>query len=274
AWSWALVAWPSSPLLPAVPVPATREITPAAETFRTTLFVVSAIRAAPSAVAVTPRGLLSWALVAGPSSPLLPAVPVPATREITPAADTFRTTLLLLSAIRNPPSAVTATPPGALSWASVAGPPSPLLPAVPVPATRVITPAADTFRTTLFSWSAIRNPPSAVTATPAGTWSWASVAGPSSPLLPAVPVPAPRVIPPAADTFRTTLFWKSTIRNPPSAVTATPTGTWSWALVAGPSSPLLPAVPVPATREIMPIALPFTMSTARSRHHIRHVRTR
>ena len=144
--------------------------------------------------------------MAGPSSPLLPVVPVPATRVITPAGDTFRTTLFGPSTIRNPPSAVTATLAGASSWASVAGPPSPLSPGVPVPATRVITPAGETFRTTLFLVSAIRNPPSAVSATLAGRWSWASVAGPPSPLSPGVPVPATRVITPAGDTFRITWF--------------------------------------------------------------------
>lgn len=48
--------------------------------------------------------------MAGPSSPASPTVPVPATRVITPAADTLRTTLLPVSANRKPPSAVTATP--------------------------------------------------------------------------------------------------------------------------------------------------------------------
>src|SRR5215469_4094308 len=64
---------------------------------------------------------------------------------------TLRTSLLTASAIRNPPSAVTATQAGLLSWASVAGPSSPLFPAAPVPATRLITPAADTLRTTLLA---------------------------------------------------------------------------------------------------------------------------
>jgi hypothetical protein len=66
---------------------------------------------------------------------------VPATRVITPPADTLRTTWLFVSAIRNPPSLVTATPTGRLSCASVAGPSSPTLPEVPVvPATLVINP--------------------------------------------------------------------------------------------------------------------------------------
>ena len=53
---------------------------------------------------------------------------VPATRVITPSAETFRTTWLPVSAIRNPPSAVTATPrravePGVGSCAAVAAAP-------------------------------------------------------------------------------------------------------------------------------------------------------
>jgi hypothetical protein len=59
---------------------------------------------------------------------------------ITPAAETLRTTWLPKSAIKNPPSPVTANPAGLLSWASAAKPSSPVFPAVPVPATRVITP--------------------------------------------------------------------------------------------------------------------------------------
>ena len=82
---------------------------------------------------------------------------------ITPAADTLRTSLLPMSAIRNRPSAVTATPPGRLSCASVARPPSPLLPAVPVPATQVIMPVTFPFKVPqcsaliLFSTSSYRD---------------------------------------------------------------------------------------------------------------------
>jgi hypothetical protein len=54
-------------------------------------------------------GAGSRAVVAG-----VPGAPVPVTRVITPAAETLRTTLLPLSAIRNPPSGVTATPKGLL----------------------------------------------------------------------------------------------------------------------------------------------------------------
>lgn len=51
--------------------------------------------------------------------------PEPGDPLITPAADTSRTTWLLVSAIKNPPSLVTATTPGPLSSASVARPSSP-----------------------------------------------------------------------------------------------------------------------------------------------------
>jgi hypothetical protein len=62
-------------------------------------------------------------------------VPVPATVVIVPPGETRRTRRLSASAIRNPPSAVTAIPNGELSWAAVAAPPSPEKPGVPVPAT-------------------------------------------------------------------------------------------------------------------------------------------
>ena len=62
---------------------------------------------------------------------------------------------------------------------------------LPVPATLVITPAADTWRTTLLNVSAIRNPPSGVAATPMGLLSSASVAGPSSPVSPGCRFPRP-----------------------------------------------------------------------------------
>jgi hypothetical protein len=87
-----------------------RRIQPAGVTMRISLFAASEMRIAPSAVTATLAGAWSWALVAWPSSPLLPAIPVPATRKITPAADTFRTTLFVVSAIRNAPSAVAVTP--------------------------------------------------------------------------------------------------------------------------------------------------------------------
>src|SRR5207248_223186 len=116
------------------------------DTWRMRLLPVSAITKPPSAVAATPLGKLSWAAVAGPPSPEKPDVPLPATVVIVPADETRRMRLLLKSAIRKPPSAVAATPEGALSWAAVAGPPSPEKPDVPLPATVVIVPAGETRR--------------------------------------------------------------------------------------------------------------------------------
>jgi hypothetical protein len=110
---------------------------------------------------------------------------------------------LVESPIRKPPSAVAATPRGELSWAAVAAPPSPADPPVPVPATVVIVPPGDTRRTRWLPRSAIRKPPSAVAATPAGEVSWAAVAALPSPADPAVPVPATVVIVPPGDTRRT-----------------------------------------------------------------------
>jgi hypothetical protein len=84
----------------------------------------SAIKKPPSAVAATPSGPSSWALVAGPPSPENPCV-LPATVVIVPSGDTRRTRWLNVSAIKKPPSAVAATPNGVPSWAAVDKPPSP-----------------------------------------------------------------------------------------------------------------------------------------------------
>jgi hypothetical protein len=73
-----------------------------------------------------PFGMLSCAAVAGPPSPLKPAVPVPAIVVIVPPAATFRMRELLVSAIRKLPSGSATIACGALIWAAVAGPPSPL----------------------------------------------------------------------------------------------------------------------------------------------------
>jgi hypothetical protein len=75
---------------------------------------------------------------------------------MTPPGVTCRTLLLLPSEMRNPPSARGATPVGAFSVALVAGPPSPLKPAVPDPATVLIVPSALTRRMRWLIWSAIR----------------------------------------------------------------------------------------------------------------------
>ena len=137
-----------------------------------------------------------------------------------------------------PPSAVTAMPAGWASSACVAGLPSPVNPGVPVPATVVIVPSAETRRIRLLTVSAIRKPPSGSEATPCGAASCALVAGPPSPKEPADPVPATVVIVPSAATLRMQLLSASAIRKPPSGVRASPCGWFSWAAVAGPPSPL------------------------------------
>src|SRR5204863_287269 len=75
--------------------------TPSTE--RTRLFAVSAIRVAPFAAIATATGALKPAAVAGPPSPLKPAVPVPATVVIAPPLETLRMRLLPESAIRKLP---------------------------------------------------------------------------------------------------------------------------------------------------------------------------
>src|ERR1700722_14431626 len=74
----------------------------------------------------------------GPAKPR-PAMPVAATRRMTPAGATSRTTLSPLSAMNTSPLASTAVPPGWYSDAAVAVPPSPCSPkAVSDPANAVV----------------------------------------------------------------------------------------------------------------------------------------
>ena len=153
---------------------------------RMRLLPVSAIHTSPDAPTATPKGFASAALVAGPSSPLKPATPFPATVLMTPVeADTKRMRLLDLSAIHKSPDAPTATPVGPQSDALVAGPLSPLKPLVPFPATVQMSPEeADTRRMRWLYVSAAHTSPEAPAATPEGLRSTALVAGPLSPLKP------------------------------------------------------------------------------------------
>src|SRR2546430_2859727 len=100
----------------------------------------------PVVSTATPEGFDKGAEVAGPPSPLLPNVPLPAMVVMIPvAASTRRILILLESAIKTFPALSTATADGLLNSADVAGPPSPLkpppqqLPWWPFPATVVIT---------------------------------------------------------------------------------------------------------------------------------------
>ena len=79
------------------------------------------------------------------------------------------------------PAPSTATPLGLFSWAAVAGPPSPLNPASPVPAAVLMTPAESTLRIRWLAVSAMKRLPAPSAATPLGNLSRAEVAGPLSP---------------------------------------------------------------------------------------------
>src|ERR1700683_507561 len=137
----------------------------------------------PEASTVTPKGEHNDAEVAGPPSPEKPQLPLlllPAEVVMLPLADTFRIRLLYLSAMKIFPEASTATPEGLFNDAEVAGPPSPDKPAVPLPATVVMIPLAETFRIRLLPESAMKRFPEASTATSAGP-NDAEVASPPSP---------------------------------------------------------------------------------------------
>ena len=101
-----------------------------------------------------------------------------------PAA-TRRMRWLLASAIKRLPAASMATPIGEFSWALGAGPPSPLKPIAPVPATVVMIPVpAVTRRMRWWAVSAMKRFPVASTVAPIGKNSCAPVAWPPSPTLP------------------------------------------------------------------------------------------
>ena len=129
--SCAAVAAPPSPNDD--PPPATVEIFPEESTLRMRLLFTSAMYRLPAASSATSWGLLSCAAVAAPPSPLKPAVPVPATVEITPAEFTLRMRWLFHSAMYRLPARSSATPSGRSSSAAVAAPPSPR--ELPPPAT-------------------------------------------------------------------------------------------------------------------------------------------
>ena len=88
----------------------------------------------------------------------------------------------------------------------MAGPPSPLNPATPVPATVVIIPVvASTLRILLFPWSAMKRLPAPSSASPNGRAKSAASAGPPSPPKPPSPVPT-NVLKTPVDEIRKTLF--------------------------------------------------------------------
>ena len=89
--SRAEVAWPPSPVFPAVPVPATVEMMPAGVTLRILLLPESAMNRFPAASNASRTGAFSRAEVAWPPSPVLPEVPVPAMVVMVPSVLIRRT---------------------------------------------------------------------------------------------------------------------------------------------------------------------------------------
>ena len=107
-----------------------------------------------------PIGWFTFALSAGPLSPLVSKSPLPAMVVMIPVAgSTRRTRLFSVSAMRIVPSVSTATDRGWLSAASAAGAPSPANPRLPLPATVVTLPAPSTLRTWLAAESRMTVPP-------------------------------------------------------------------------------------------------------------------
>jgi len=98
-----------------------------------------------------------------------------------PSGPTRRMLWLPLSAMKRLPALSTAIPVGLFSRAATAGPPSPLKPVSPVPATVVMVPEGSTRRIRSFRVSAINKFPVLSIARPDGACSRAWVAGPLSP---------------------------------------------------------------------------------------------
>ena len=138
----------------------------------------------PTLSSTTPNGPCSSAAVAGPPSPVVPSVPLPARVVMMPSGATLRTTKFPLSAMSRLPEASTYRPVGSLSSAWEAGPLSPVYPAVPVPATVVMMPLVSTLRTTLNCTSEKYTLPDRSVRTPHGAPTSAAVAGPPSPVSP------------------------------------------------------------------------------------------
>ena len=143
----ALVAGLPSPLNLRVPLPATVVMIPEGSTLRMRWLARSAMKKLPLPSTATPLGKAKPALVAGAPSPLKPEMPLPATVVMMPEVSTLRMRLLFRSAMKRLPAPSTATPVGKAKLALVAGPPSPLNPEMPMPATTVNCPEVSTLKT-------------------------------------------------------------------------------------------------------------------------------
>src|SRR5258708_6116271 len=110
------------------------------------LFPESAMYRLPRMSVAMRSGEKRFALLAGPPSPPKLKLPFPAKVVIVPAAVTFRTTSLFVSAIKRLPDGSNANDDGAFIEALKAGPPSPPNPATPLPATGEYRPGAVTLK--------------------------------------------------------------------------------------------------------------------------------
>ena len=149
----AAVAGPPSPEWANAPLPANVLMIPEILSTRLTrLFAPSEMYKSPRASTAKPsiclkpppRSPPNCAAVAGPPSPEKPSVPLPATVSMIPVATvTLRTFgAVLVSPKYTLPSRSVASDHGLRICAAMAGPPSPVDPATPVPATVVMIPVA------------------------------------------------------------------------------------------------------------------------------------
>ena len=143
----ASVATDSSQDVPATPVPATVEITPAGFTLRMAWLAVSAIKRLPAESVAQALGVSNWAKRAAPSSPALPREPLPAAVCSVPPGARRRTRWLLVSTMYRLPVRSAHTARGARNCATSGPVPSGLAPPVPVPATVRMARAGVTSRT-------------------------------------------------------------------------------------------------------------------------------
>ena len=129
----ALVPGPPSPLKPIMPFPATVVIMPVPTATRRMRLPLSTKNKLPPPSIVNPETLRP-AIAAGPPSPLKLEAPDPATVTIIPVLTSSRR-MRFWSAMNRWPLPSTVNPRGELNIAFVPGPPSPLKPFVPLPAT-------------------------------------------------------------------------------------------------------------------------------------------
>jgi hypothetical protein len=139
------VAANPSPEKPSEPFPAIVKMLPEerVRTFRIRLLFVSAMNRLPLESMDNPYGLLILAESACPPSPSDP-VPFPTNSVICPLNEsTRRTWLIIPSEMYTLPAESTARPWSIVNVADVAGPPSPDVPTLPVPAIEEIIPPFD-----------------------------------------------------------------------------------------------------------------------------------